>query len=97
MDEKKHPSIRIIRILTHIHAMFLFLVQKHPEIETQIVQTIENFMKDDANRIKDVVPNLAVIMMIASATDKFKFSDIVKSYFSELMDRQILWILLGVP
>lgn len=59
--------------------------------------TIENFIKSDANRIKDVVPNLAVILMIASVTDKFKFSDVAQAYFAELMDRQILWILLAIP
>lgn len=33
MDEKKHPSIRIIRILTHIHSMLLYCVKKFPELK----------------------------------------------------------------
>lgn len=35
--------------------------------------------------------------MIASVTDKYRFSDIALAYFQELMDRQILWILLSIP
>ena len=30
MDEKKHPSIRIIRILTHIHSIFLYSLKEYP-------------------------------------------------------------------
>lgn len=36
MDEKKHPSIRIIRVLTHIHSMFLYCLQKFPELKLAI-------------------------------------------------------------
>lgn len=47
MDEKKHPSIRIIRILTHIHSMFLFCVQKFPELKEHIKTTVDNFLKSE--------------------------------------------------
>jgi hypothetical protein len=30
MDEKKHASIRIIRILTHIHSMLLYCLKRFP-------------------------------------------------------------------
>lgn len=30
MDEKKHASIRIIRILTHVHSMFLYCLKRFP-------------------------------------------------------------------
>jgi hypothetical protein len=36
MDEKKHPSIRIIRILTHVHSMFLYCLKKFPELQELI-------------------------------------------------------------
>ena len=46
MDEKKHPSIRIIRILTHIHSLFLYCLRKFPELKNEIKQKIENFIAD---------------------------------------------------
>lgn len=36
MDEKKHPSIRIIRVLTHIHSMFLYCLKRFPELKDSI-------------------------------------------------------------
>ena len=30
MDEKKHASIRVIRILSHLHSMFLLTLKKYP-------------------------------------------------------------------
>jgi len=45
MDEKKHPSIRIIRILTHIHSIFLYCIRIHPEIEKKINETLSRFIK----------------------------------------------------
>lgn len=97
MDEKKHASIRILRILSHVHACFLFLLQKHPELESAIVKQVDNFIAKEECRIKENQPNLGCILALLSGTDKRKFSDIVESYFSEQLDRQVLWILKSVP
>lgn len=32
-----------------------------------------------------------------SAVDSHKFSDVAEAYFSEQLDRQVLWILKAVP
>ena len=40
MDEKKHPSIRIIRVLTHIHSMFLYCVKRFSEVQTKIAEIL---------------------------------------------------------
>ena len=37
MDEKKHASIRAIRILSHLHSMFLLALKKHPSMQEAIV------------------------------------------------------------
>lgn len=97
MDEKKHASIRILRILCHVHSCFLFLLEKHPELEAGITRSIDNFISKEEYRIKDNQPNLGCILALLSGTDKRKFSDIVESYFSEQLDRQVLWILKSVP
>lgn len=44
MDQKKHPSIRIIRILTHLHSMFLYCLKKHPELIKKIIESIGRFL-----------------------------------------------------
>lgn len=44
MDEKKHASIRIIRILTHIHSMFLYCLRRFPELKVKIKDIIGNFL-----------------------------------------------------
>lgn len=47
MDEKKHPSIRIIRVLTHIHSMFLYCLKKFPELQEQVTATLANFLANE--------------------------------------------------
>lgn len=36
MDQKRHASIRYIRLLTHIHCQFLFFVQNFPQLYDEI-------------------------------------------------------------
>jgi ubiquitin-protein ligase len=40
MDEKKYPSIRNIRLLTHIHSIFLFCIKQFPELGDSIKQSL---------------------------------------------------------
>jgi len=82
MDEKKHPSIRIIRILTHIHSTFLYCLQSYPELKKQIQETIDNFIKSEEARHKNVVPNLGCILAMLSVVDSHRFKDLVEAYFS---------------
>lgn len=97
MDEKKHASIRAIRILSHLHSMFLFSLKKHPQMQEKIISEISHFLEKEDNRHKDLVSNLGSILAKASAVDKFKFKELVESYFAEQLDRQVLWILKAVP
>lgn len=97
MDEKKHASIRAIRILSHLHSMFLFSLKKHPQMQEKIISEISHFLEKEDNRHKDLVSNLGSILAKASAIDKFKFEELVESYFAEQLDRQVLWILKAVP
>jgi len=32
MEEKRHPSIRFIRLLSHIHCLFLLFVEAYPKL-----------------------------------------------------------------
>ena len=97
MDEKKHPSIRAIRLVSHIHSIFLYCLKEYPQLEEKIKQNLATFIKDEKARIKDVQSNLGAVLATLSVADSFKFSDVVEPYFEEQLDRHVLWILKAVP
>ena len=97
MDEKKHASIRIIRLLTHIHSIFLFCLERFPELKESISNTLTKFIKSEEARIKDNQANLGCILALLTGVDSHKFKDIAEFYFAEQLDRQVLWILKAVP
>lgn len=97
MDEKKHASVRNIRLLTHIHSIYLYCLRKFPELKEVIGTNLTKFIGSEEARIKDNQPNLGCILAMISGIDSHKFSDVVEAYFSEQLDRQVLWILKAVP
>lgn len=97
MDEKKHASIRNIRLLAHIHSIFLYCMRKFPELKDTITANLTKFIGSEEARTKDNQANLGCIMAILSAVDSHKFSDVAEAYFQEQLDRQVLWILKAVP
>ncbi len=52
MDKKKHPSIRALRVLTHVHSMFLFCMKKFPELVAKVQDQLKSFMSSEENRVK---------------------------------------------
>ena len=97
MDEKKHPSIRLIRVLTHIHSIFLYCIQKYPEVGAKLKENVAKFLSNEESRNKDNMPNLGCILAYLSVLDSHKFADVAETYFLEQLDRQVLWILKAVP
>lgn len=97
MNEKKHASIRIIRILTHIHSMFLYALRRFPELTPKINATLANFLQSDENRHKNNVPNLGCILAYLCVSDSYSFDDLSEAYFLEQLDRQVFWIMKSVP
>lgn len=76
MDEKKHASIRQIRILTHIHSIFLFCLKKYPELAKVIDNQLSEFIKNEDSRIKENQSNLGAIFALVSGSDNIKFKDV---------------------
>lgn len=97
MDEKKHASIRHIRLLTHIHSTLLYCLKKFPELVQSVTASVTKFIKSEEARTKENQANLGCILAVLSAVDSYKFSDVVEAYFSEQLDRQVLWILKQIP
>lgn len=95
MDQKTYPSLNSIRFLTQIHANFLFLLSKFPELAPTIEQTIDKFIGDEAQRHKNNTPNLGSFLALFLAA-KRPFSEARASYSGEQMDRHIFWISLQI-
>lgn len=47
MDEKKHASVRNIRLLAHIHSIFLYSLKKFPELNDSIKNTLTKFISTE--------------------------------------------------
>lgn len=52
MDEKKHASVRNIRLLTHIHSIFLYCLRKFPELTEHIKNHLTKFIENEDARTK---------------------------------------------
>lgn len=96
VNEKVHNSTRAIEILIYVYRVSIFLVEEFPEIKEEINKKLENFIKNPEERIKDKTPSLGDLLVMQSLSDK-KIEELLPSYISEQMDRQILWILLQLP
>ena len=77
--------------------MFLFCLNKHPELRETIAAQITKFIASEDARTKENQANLGCILALLSAVDSHKFKEIASAYFSEQLDRQVLWILKAVP
>lgn len=97
MDEKKHASVRNIRLLSHIHSIFLYTLRKFPELVETIKNTLTKFIQNEDARTKQNQANLGCILAMLTAVDTHKFSDVAEAYFTEQLDRQVLWILKAIP
>lgn len=89
MDEKRHTSIRVIRMMTHIHALFLIFMQKFPKLYDVVENHLQEFIKDESKRLKDVTSNLGALLVKLFVSPKTKFQDISQLYISEQLDRQV--------
>lgn len=97
MDERKHASIRIIQLLTHIHSIFLFCLREFPELKENITTQLKKFVSDEKARTKEQQTNLGCVLALLTGVDSHQFKDLAEFYFAEQLDRQVLWILKAVP
>ena len=97
MDEKRHCSIRILRILAHTYALYLLFLETYPELVPLIEKNTELFMKDEKNRLKDAVPNLGSFLSNILVSFKANHKDVFTAYIDEQMDRQVFWMLRRIP
>lgn len=97
MEQKRHCSIRYIRLLVHIHTLFLLYLESYPELNDQIEEKLQQFIKEEAKRHKDYTPNLGSMLAYLLVSNKTKLEDLLPMYLQESIDRQVLWIAKSVP
>jgi ubiquitin-protein ligase len=97
IEQKRHPSILVIRHLLNFHVLLLLFVREYPELVTYFDLEIEKFIKSEENRIKKNCPNLILIMVYLLFSEKYQFKDIINAYNEEQLDRQVFWILKKIP
>ena len=97
MDEKRHCSIRIIRLFTHIHCLYLAFLKAYPKAQEDVEKKLKDFISDEQKRRKDVVGNLGALLATLLVSDESTVKELTPLYFSEQLDRQVLWIIKQVP
>lgn len=97
IEQKRHPSILVIRHVLNFHVLLLMFVREYPEIVKQFDHEIEKFISSEENRIKKNCPNLALIMVYLLFSEKYSFKDVVEHLHEEQLDRQVFWILKKIP
>ena len=96
MSEKVHNSSRAIEILLYVYRVMILLAQNFKEFKADVNKNIEQFIKDPEQRIKEKTPSLGDLLVMLSVSDH-KIEELLPSYISEQMDRQIFWILQEIP
>ena len=97
MDEKRHCSIRMLRLFGHIHCLFLLFLETYPDLYKEIEKRLSNFTSNEKQRHKDQTPNLGVLLIYSLVAPNAKLIDILPTYFDEQLDRQVFWLLKSIP
>ena len=58
ISENIYNNSRALEILIYILRILILLLKNFPTFEKQVNEKIENFIKDEKNRLKDITPSL---------------------------------------
>lgn len=97
MEHKEYISLKALRMFFHFYRLFVLLLDKNPELYTEIDNSLESFKNDEKSREKTGTPNLGDMLSKLTVSKKYKWSDIIGPYLEEQMDRQVLWMLKLIP
>ncbi len=96
ISENIHNSSRALEILIYIFRILILLLKNFPSFEKEVNEKIENFIKDEKNRLKDKTPSLGdLLVMICLSSHSIE--ELLPFYLDESLDRQIFWILNEIP
>lgn len=64
MDQKMHPSIRSIRLLAQVHALWLMCMERWPQLYEYVDDILKRFIEDETYRVKNTTPNLGIMFTL---------------------------------
>ncbi|CAF4390982.1 unnamed protein product [Rotaria sp. Silwood2] len=88
MYESKHA----IEAYCHFLRLLMHFIDIYPELDRNINETIENFVRHQRNRNKRVVPDIGEFLIQIALSKKYKFNEIKNFVYEEYFARQIYWI-----
>lgn len=97
VSEKTFSSCRALKILIYVYRICLLLFEVYPNIKDEIEAAIFKFKNEPESRHKDVTQSLGDLLTMLTFSSSHKIEEILESYISEQMDRQIFWILQSLP
>jgi hypothetical protein len=72
-----------IRRLINFIRLFKLLLDLYPEVQAEIDQKIDDFIKNPEKRHKDFTGSLGDLLSMVTVSSKFKIEDIMPSYLEE--------------
>ena len=97
MDEKRHCSIRILRILAHAYCLYLLFIETYPNLMGEIEKQMTEFVKDENKRTKDNIANLGAFLSNLMVAFKMDQKEVFSAFVEEQMDRQVFWMMRTIP
>ncbi len=79
------------------HRAFLFLLDAHPNVRTELETKIKNFIEDESKRHKNHTPDLGILMAMVSVSQHYSMEQIKHDLVFEGLDRKVLWTSHKVP
>lgn len=76
LEDKEFSSIKGLRMFLMFHRAFLFLIDSHPSVRTDIETKIKNFIENEEFRNKQHTPDLGVLMACLAVSDKHSIEQI---------------------
>ena len=81
-----------------LHRLMVALIQEYPQLRIEVRNRLKSFIRGGSyERSKESVPSLGDLFPLLSVCPEFKFTDLVRPYFMENLDRGVLWSFRTFP
>ena len=91
--ESVASSNKAVKMIMYVHRLTLLFIQEYPQLSKAIESKLENFINDEALRVKEATPNLGELMVYLCLQEKYTWECMKEAFLQEHSDRQIFWIL----
>ena len=96
LSERIHASDKALCGYLCFHRWMLYFAEQYPVVLETVNTIVNNFVRDERDRHKSVVPSLGEFLPLLSLSDK-TWDDVMHAYLSENLDRNVFWVLRKCP